>query len=71
MRRLAVGDDIHMAMLGKVALQRPQAEAKFFVVAKAPLHVAVNRHGVQALGVELRSGLLAFEAPGRVVAIHP
>ena len=54
--RLAVGDDVHLAMLRKKPLQRPQVEQKFRVVPVAARHIAKNGQVLMMLMMLLGPG---------------
>lgn|GEM_PF-4396489 len=70
-RRLGVGHDIDLAVLGKVALERAQAVAQLIVVAEAALDIAIGGQAALALGRLPGGGSAALAAPSRVIAVDP
>ena len=70
-RGLPIGHHIHMPMVREEALQRTQVAAQFVVVPKPAFHIGVNRHGTTVVQTQFVTCLLALQAPGGVLAVHP
>ena len=70
-RRLGIGDDVNMAVLGEKLFQGTQAVAQLMVVTKTPLHIAVTRHGSASVLGQLRQSDFTLGSPNGVIAIDP